>query len=263
MHIVVCVKQILDPELSPRDFRVNSEVNEPDAYDLPLVMSTFDQNALEIALQIKDQFPDTEITAITLGPNCSSDVLRKALAVKVDRGVRISAEDDFKLSAGQTAAYLAKTIDKIGSVDLVLCGRQAGDWDGGQVGFLLAEMLGLPCINLVTNITREEDKLRLRREVERGYEIVEVKSPLMAIVTNDSTNNLRLAKVRDAMLASRQEVTIYDSQDIQADKSNLPGVEITKLFIPERNVQCQLIPGEDGEEIAGELVRLLQELKAI
>lgn len=263
MHIIVCLKQILDPELPPRDFRIDSEVNEPFADDLPLVMSTFDQNALEVALQIKDQLPNTVITALTLGPNSSSDVLRKALAVKVDQAVRIASENDFKLSAGQTAAYLAKAIDKIGHVDLILCGRQAGDWDGGQVGFLLAETLRWPCINLVTNITLEEDKLRLKREVERGYEVVELKSPMVGIVTNDATNNLRLAKVRDAMLASRQEINVYDDNDIQLDKSNLPGVEITKLFIPERNIQCEIIPGEDGEEIAGELVRLLQELKAI
>lgn len=262
MNIVVCLKQILDPELPPRDFKVDSQLNKPDADGLPLVMSTFDQNALEIALQIKDEFPDTEITVLTLGPNSSDEVIRKALAVKADKGVRVSVEDDFKLSAGQTAAYLAKAISKIGSVDLVLCGRQAGDWDGGQVGFLLAEMLKLPCINLVTSITPEDDKLRVRREVARGHETVEVKSPLMAIVTNDSTNNLRLAKVRDAMMASRQELTIYDEDDIQADKS-LPGVEITKLFIPERNVECKFVEGDDGEEIANELVKLLQELKAI
>lgn len=256
MHIVVCIKQILDPELPPREFRLKGM--EPETEGLPLVMSSFDQNALEVGLKLKEKIPGATVTALTAGPEGSEDVLRKALAVKADRAVRVPLETDHKLAAGPVAFLLAEAVRKLAPVDLVLCGRQAGDWDGGQVGLLLAERLGWPCVSLAYEIQPGEGGLVLRREIDDGYELIAAPTPLVATVTNHESNVLRLAKVKDTMAAMRKKI---ETLEIQPDGSQ--DIELLGVEIPSRDVQCEIIDGEDGAEKAAKLLQRLLELKVI
>jgi len=261
VQIMVCLKQILDPELPPRDFRLEKGEMAPATEGIPLVMSSFDQNALEVGLQLREKLAGATVTVVTVGPEGAEDVLRKALAVKADRAVRVPLEQDCKLSGGMVAGLLAGVARQL-EADLVICGRQAGDWDGGQVGLILSEELGWPGANLVTGIEPGAGGLVLKRELEEGYEVIEGNVPLVAVVTNHETNVLRIAKVKDTMAAMRKKIELIDAAG-SAVEPQAGRIELVGLEIPVKEVNCEMIPGEDGSEKADNLIKRLLELKVL
>src|SRR5262245_39637509 len=132
MNLVVCIKQILDPEIPARDFRVDSEKREAQRGGANLVMNIFCENALETALQTRDAVGG-KITALSVGPTDAEDVLRKALAVKADEAALVESN-----AANADPLFIARTlaaaIRKLGEYDVAVVGREAGDWGAGQTG---------------------------------------------------------------------------------------------------------------------------------
>jgi len=150
MEIIVCIKQILDPDLPPAKFMVDKERNKvipPEG--IPFVINPYDALAVEAALKIKDE-KGGKITVITIGDKSTEDIVRKALAMGADEGLIIS-DTIFEESDSFAVGYiLAQGIKKIGRYDLILCGRQAADWDNGVVGSVVAEYLGIGCTPHIT-----------------------------------------------------------------------------------------------------------------
>ncbi|WPD19504.1 electron transfer flavoprotein subunit beta/FixA family protein [Thermaerobacter composti] len=265
-NVVVLLKPILDPELPARKFRVAADGRRPERGDAPVVINPFDQNALELALQLKDKGAAATVTAISAGGAEATDGLRKALALKADRAVRVELDGLDLPDAATTARVLAAAVRKVGHVDLVLAGRQAGDWDQGQVGYLLAEELGWPCAALVQQMEPAGDGLRLVREAPAGREVLEARPPLVVTVTNDDSNVLRLPKVRDVMMANRKPIDQWTVADLGLDAAALAdeaASEVLALRIPERKTECEMIEGDDPAAVAATLVRRLRELKVL
>ncbi len=144
MHLVVCLKQILDPEVAPSDFRLDASGRGPAAGIASLVISIFDENALEVALQVREAVGEGKITVLCIGPDSGTDALRKALSMRADDAIRISQDDFPVLDTYATARILASALRKLEPADLVLCGRESGDWYGGQVAAFLAAELDRP-----------------------------------------------------------------------------------------------------------------------
>lgn len=275
MNIAVCIKQILDPELPPRDFQVDRQAKKAVAANAPLVISPFDENALEVALKLREKLGQGKVTVITAGPQSAQDALRKALAMKADEAVHVSDPVLEALDSDGIASVLAAAIRKLGGFDLVLFGRQAGDWDFGQVGSLVAEKLELPCVTFVSRVEPAGPAgangtgplLTLRREADSGFEILEAHVPLVVTVTNDETNAPRLPSVRDTMMAFRKPIQNLSFGDLGLDASALTAaaayVEVRDLFIPVQEGHCEMIPGENGEEMAVNLARKLADLKIL
>ena len=145
MKIVVCVKQIQNPEIPPVQFRVDEEAKAViPVSGLSPVLSPYDEQAVEAALRIRDaagEGSDIEITVVTIAPAGARAGIKAALALGADNAVLLS-EPTFDGSGGYvTARNLAETIRAIGDVDLILTGRQAADWDAGVVGLGIAEIL--------------------------------------------------------------------------------------------------------------------------
>jgi electron transfer flavoprotein beta subunit len=151
-------------------------------------------------------------------------------------------------------------------VDLVLCGRQAADWEAGQVGPLLADMLGLPLVTLASDLQKSEYGLRIRRVQSDGYE--EVDAPLPCLVTVSGEIGLhRLPKGIEIVRAASKKVPVWNAAEIGLDPA-LAGAaathtEITRLQIPVREVNCQIIKGESPAETAANLVAALRKAGAI
>jgi len=149
-NIIVCVRQILDPETPARAFKIDPvrmraippQGSEP-------VTSDYDESAVEAALQVKDK-SGANVTILSLGPESAKTTIRRCIAMGADGGIPLSdpAFDDADSYA--TAFALAEAVKKIGAYDLILCGRQEGDWDAGQVGSGMAELLGLPSVTMVS-----------------------------------------------------------------------------------------------------------------
>jgi electron transfer flavoprotein beta subunit len=266
MHILVCIKQVLDPEIPPALFRVNRAERRADVPGAAWVMSTFDANALETALQLRDALgAGSSVTALSLGPREAETVLRKALGVTADSAVLLSGPELGGLDSAGVATAIAAAVRRLGDegrpVDLVLTGRQAADWEHGQTGGMIAEALGWPCLTFASRLRPVPGGLEARREVEDGHEIVVAHPPLVATITNDATNRLRLAKVRDVMRAHRTPIATWGAAEVGLDVGELaPRTEVVDLVVPERESHCELVGGETPAEQAATLARRLRDL---
>ena len=263
MNIVVCMKHILDPELPPSAFEIDPEKKQAKIGKHAFVLNPYDENALEMALQLKEKRADTRIIALTYGEAKAEESLRRALGVLADEAVHIMQETDRQTDAYGTAKVLAACIKAIGPVDLIMCGRMAGDWDAGLVGSLLAEALSLPSICFISTLEINDNRLRVSRPVEGGTEILESPLPALVTVTNDESNVLRIAKVRDVMKAHRIPIQKFTLQDLDVSEADIlhPGAykELRDLYLPVQDNVCEIIEGEEPEE---KIDTLLTKLKA-
>ena len=266
MHIAVCVKQILDPEVSPRAFKVNRETKLAEQGGASLVIGPFDLNTLEVAIQLKEKH-GAKVTVLTFGEEKAQEALRRALAMGADEAVLIEGDGFASREPSVTARALAAAIRTLDEVDLVLCGRQSGEWDYGQVPGLLAEELSLPLVPFVPRLDVGGDGFRLERESDAGNIVVEAPKGVVASITNAQDNNPRLPKVRDIMMANRKPVKKLAVADLGLDEASVSAdagrLEVLDLFIPEVESECEFVEGDDGAEKAANLVKKLLERKVV
>ncbi|MDZ4852465.1 MAG: electron transfer flavoprotein subunit beta/FixA family protein [Pirellulaceae bacterium] len=264
MNIVVCLKQILDPEMPSRDFRIDAATREADRGTAGLVMNIFCANALETALQFREQHGG-KITVVAFGTSSAEEILRKALALRVDTAVLVQHDFAQRPNPWVAARVLAATIRKLGDFDIILTGRESGDWGDGQTGGLLAEEFSWPCVSFADQLNTDATKpglVKIRRQTDQGSETVEANVPLVITVTNNDQNVPRIAKTRDVMQAFRQPLTNWSLADIGLDKQSLEecltGTEVVELTIPIKQAHCELVTGETLEErIAGLAQRIV------
>lgn len=257
MNILVCMKQILDPEVPARDFRIDPVRKDAEQGSASLVTNIFCENALETALQFRERAGGGTITALSFGPPTAEDTLRKALAMKADAAALVVEEGDAKPNPLQVARVLAAAIRRLGTFDLILTGREAGDWGAGQTGALLAEELGVPYVAFADSL---EPGVRIKRQTESGWEIVEAKPPLVVTITNDEHNVPRIPKVRDVMMAHRQPLTQFTVAELGVEPADY--YEVIELAIPQKESRCELVTGDTLEAKVDALAAKLMEVTA-
>lgn len=265
MRIVVLIKQVLDPEIPARAFRVDRQRKVPDLPRAPQTMSIFDGNALELALKLREQQGDTTITAVSLGDKSASEVLRKSLALTADAAVLISDQAFEGLDPVGKAQVLAAAIRKLAPVDLVIAGRQAADWEDGQVGGMVAEVLGWPLLSFVSQLTTVDNSVQARREIDDGHQIFQLVGPTVITATNSEFSVPRIAKVRDVMLATRKPITTWAANDLDIG-AGLAGdktVELVDLFVPEPPKRAEIVGGDSAAERGRRLAQRMRELNLI
>lgn len=260
MKIIVCLKQILDPEIPTRDFRVDTERREAVRGSANLVTNIFCENALETALQLRDRVGG-RITVLTFAPPSApsaEDSLRKALAMKADEAVLVTSEGESHPDPLAVARTLAAAIRKLGDFDIVMVGRESGDWGAGQTGGLLAEELGLPSLSFVDEIEAVGDKLRIKRQTDLGWERFEARPPLVLTITNDEHNVPRIPKTRDVMMSYRQPLTKWGVDDLGVDATS-GYYKVVDLSIPVKETSCELVAGDTLDERVARLAdRILE-----
>jgi len=220
MNIIVCVKQVLDPEIPPAKFKIDPETKQviPPA-GVPPVISVYDERAVEAACRLKDKNKG-KITVISMGSEKAADVIKHAISMGADDGFVLSDPAFENLDSFGTAYVLSKAIQKIGAYDLVLCGRQAADWGAGQVGSILAEMLGIPVITLACEIEVAGANVKVKRIVSDGFEVLE--APMPSLVTVSSEIGMpRLPAGMRLMMARKKQVPVWKGADICAEASFL------------------------------------------
>ena len=263
MHTIVCVKQVLDPEIPPAKFKIDPEAKEVvPPPGVPPVISVFDERAVEAACRLKDKNGGT-ITVITMGSEKAAEVVKHAIAMGADEGYVLNDQAFEGLDSFGIAYILGKAIQKIGGYDLVLCGRQSADWGSGQVGSILAEILGIPVVTLACDIEAADKTLKVKRIVKDGYEVLE--APMPSLVTVSSELGLpRLPAGMRIMIAARKQVPVWKAQDIGAEPSPLDKanahIEVTNLSVPTRKTECEIIPGDTPGEAAANLAAKLAKL---
>lgn len=265
-NMIVCVKQIADPEAPPGSFRVDEATKSViPASGVSQVVSPFDEQAVEAALRIKDAHGG-KITVLSLGKDFVMDVIRKPMAMGADELILLQ-DSAFESADSRSTAYaLAMAIKKVGEYDLIFCGRQAADWDAGQVGSGIAEFLGIPSVTVAKMVDMVDSKVKVERVVADGSEVIEVSPPVLITVSNE-LGEPRYPKLKGIMAAARKEVPTWTAQDIGADTSQLGAAgaraKLLKLFVPVKEGKCEIIEGENPEDAAVNLALKLREAKLI
>ncbi len=266
MNMIVCVKQVIDPEAPPASFKIdpsNNKVVPPPG--VSPVISPFDEQAVEAALRIKDA-QGGKITVISLGTNLQRDVVKKPLSMGADELILLEDETFAEGDSRSTAYALAMAIKKIGDYDLIFCGRQAADWDAGQVGSGIAEILGLPSVTIAQKIDVTNSKARVERVTADGYEVVEVSLPALITVSNE-LGEPRYATLKGIMAAAKQQPIIWKPADLGVEPSQIGAAgrcaKLLKLFQPVREGKCEIVEGDSPEEAAANLALKLREVKIL
>lgn len=263
LKIIVCLKQTLDPEVPPKDFKIDPASKQPVRGNAKLVVDSYSENALEVAIQLKEKL-GAEVTAITVGDKPADEVLRRALALTADQAVRAWDPAWANLDAHAVAHVLARAIAHLGGADLILTGREAADIERGHVGPMLAQELGFACATLVGRVEIAGAEATVRREVEGGFEVVQAKLPAVVTITSDETNVPRLPKVKDTMMAMRKPITVLGSGEIGVDASLLaPRLELLDVYVPASEGECEIIEADDAAGKAVALVQRLRERKVL
>ncbi len=266
MNIIVCVKQVNDPEAPPSSFKIDTAANKViPPPGMPPVISTFDEYAVEAALRIKEK-TGGKVTAISLGINLLRDVVKKPLSMGVDDLVLLEDPVLVDGDSWSTAYALSLAIKKIGQFDLILCGRQSADWDSGQVGSGIAELLGIPSITLARKIEIISGKAQVERVIPDGFELVETSLPALITLSNEHPAP-RYPNVKGIMMAKRKEPVIWKAADIGADptKSGAAGRKsrLIKLYQPVRESKCEMVTADTPEEAAVKLAVKLRDVKVL
>lgn len=262
MNIIVCLKQILDPEIPVRDFRIDPEKREALRGGANLVANIFCENALETALQLKEK-TGGKITVLTFGPESAEDALRKALAMKADEAVHILNDGSSHPDPLAVAQVLAAAIRKLGPFDLALVGRESGDWGSGQTGGLLAEEMAVPCVSFVDAIESGAAELRVKRQTDNGWERFEVKPPLVLTITNNEQNVPRIPKTRDIMMSARQPIKKWSLEELGVNAAEIRAggaySKVVELKIPTKEVACEFASGDTLEQKVEQFARRIIE----
>lgn len=180
LNIIVMAKQVPDTRNVGKDaMKEDGTINRA---VLPAIFNPEDLNALEQALRLKDKYPGTKVTLLTMGPARAAEVIREGLYRGADNGIVLSDRAFAGADTLATSYALATAVKNIGDYDLILGGRQAIDGDTAQVGPQVAEKLNLPQVTYAEDIVEVADgKATVVRRIESGVETVRV--PLPAVVT--------------------------------------------------------------------------------
>jgi electron transfer flavoprotein beta subunit len=261
LKIIVCVKQV--PETTEVDF--DEETGRLIREGVAAVINPFDENAIEEGLRIKEHYGGS-VKVITMGPPWAADALRDAIAMGADEGILVTDKAFAGADTWATSLTLAKTIENIGTYDLIICGLKTTDGDTGQTGPELAEQMNIPHICYVNEISEIlGDKIILKRSMDDGVETLEAPLPLLITVSKD-INQPRLATLRGRLKAKRSEIKEITNNELNISPENI-GLEgsftkVIKIFEPVTPGAGKVVDGQ-LEEVVDAIFSKLMECKVI
>jgi electron transfer flavoprotein beta subunit len=264
LNIIVLAKQVIDPEMPRSAFTVDREnrrIVTPNS--IPPVVNGFDENAVEAALRIKDK-QEATVTVISMGQTFDLNIMKKPLSMGADTLVLLEDQAfENNLDGSQAANVLAAAVKKLGEFDLIICGRQASDWDNAQVPLAVAETLDLPCITIGKNVEVAEGRVIVKKQVSQGVEIME--APLPAIVTvSNELGQPRYPTLRGIMAATRKQPIVWSAQDLGVNLYQTQShLELIDLYTPTSDKECEIVQGEDDADSGRMLALKLREAKLI
>lgn len=261
MNIIVCIKQVPDTT----DVKIDPETNTLIRTGVQSIINPFDMYAIEEGIRLKEKFGGN-ITVITMGPPQAEGALRESISLGADEAILISD----RLFAGSdtwaTSYTLSKVIRKIGSYDIVICGKQAIDGDTAQVGPGISAHLDIPQITYVKKIEELDFRqpgagfIRAERMTEEGYEIIESPLPCLITVVKE-INEPRLPSLKGKMKARRAEIKKWEAKDLDVDPAllglNGSPTKVVRIFTPPPRKGGQILEG-DAETVSRKLMELLK-----
>jgi electron transfer flavoprotein beta subunit len=260
MRIVVCAKEVLDPD-AVNSYALAGRLTIGDdsctitQSAIPRLMNAYDEQAIEAALRLRDAGAEFTLTVVSVGDDPSA-ILRHAAALGAEEIEHIKRESETDCSG--VAALLAAYIKSSGGADLVLCGRQASDDDQGVVPAILGERLGVPVITVARDVSVDAGVVRVTRVTPEGDEIMETDLPAVVTISNELGAPRYPTAVRK-MQARRMQPSVLKAADLGMNGEELaPRVVLERLFVPAVQGNCEFLNGANPAETARTLVALLR-----
>ena len=257
MKILVCVKQV--PDTSGK-VAVNPDGTLNRA-SMQTIINPDDMNAVEAALKLKDEL-GCKVTVVTMGPPPAEGMLRELMAMGADDGYLVSAREFGGSDTYATSQILAAALDTIGldDDDIVFCGRQAIDGDTAQVGPQIGQRLGVPVVTYVQDYKVEGDKVIVQRQLEDGYEVIEVGMPCLLTAVKE-LNTPRYMSIGGIVDAYQKEITVWDHVAVDLDPADCglkaSPTRVFRSFTPPQKGKGEMLEGsiqEMGAKLVGKLV---------
>lgn len=254
MKILVCIKQV--PDLESR-FKINPAGTWYSEIDLAWRMNEYDEYAVEQAVQLKEE-TGGDLTVLCIGPERVKETMKKALAMGCDRGVHVADDASFKKGPFSIASIIAEFAGPK-NFDLIFTGMQSQDRGSAQVGVLVAEMLGMPCVTTIVGFSFEGGLISVKRELEGGVKS-RITTSVPALVTCQlGLNSPRYLTLPNILKAKKKELLIIPVADLlQAQALD----ETTSLYFPEKKGTGLILEG-DVADLADILIKILKEKTAV
>ena len=242
MKVLLCIGHVPD---TTSKIRFTDDDTAFDTKDIQYIIGPYEEFALTRLLEIKEQIGDLTITAINVGTKETEPTLRKALAVGADDAIRVDVE-------ATDALFVAKQIAEVfknGDYDFIVTGKESIDFNGAQVGEMIAELLDMPSVSSTSKIEIEGELAKLNREIDGGKESLELGFPFVSTAGKGFALEPRIPSMRGIMQARKKPLLVVEAvaQDVKT-KTN-------KFYLPEAKAACKMVDAENVEE----LVRLLHE----
>ena len=241
MKLLVCISKAPDTT-AKISFKDNDTAFNSDG--VQFIINPYDEwYALVRALEVKESLGSGTVTVINAGPAENDPIIRKALAIGADDAVRINMEGNDALSiAEEIAAYASSE-----SYDMVLTGKETIDYNGSQLGGMIAEILGWPSVSLASKMDLNGNTATLEREVQGGKEVVEVATPFVLSAAKDMAE-ARIPNMRGIMAARTKPLNVIEPS------SSTTYTKVKKYTLPEEKASCKYIDAENPAELL-ELLR--------
>jgi len=257
VKIIACVKYSLDVS----EMRVDPSSKKIGLDGVPKRLGEIDKVVLEEAARLKEE-NDGSLFLLTYGPDNTKDGLKEAMAMAVDEAVVVVNPFEDTLSTRSTVEVLAKAIEKIGDVDVIVCGETSDDGYSFQVGPMLAERLNMPQVTYAKNLKIDADHLIADRDLEECMETVKASLPAVVTVT-ELSNEPRRPTMLDALKAKKKKIDLWQTEadlgisNAQLEElSPLRATDIEGIEVKRKQV---LINGKNAGEAIKELMNYLAE----
>ena len=252
--ILVCAKQVPDTN----EIKINPETGTLIRDGVPSILNNDDANALEEALKIKDMYPDTHITVVSMGPPQAQDMLFECIAMGADEAVLLSDRAVGGSDTWATSNALTATIRKIGEFDLIFAGRQAIDGDTAQVGPQIAEKLEIPQVTYVEEFKIEPNmkEITVKRQLEDGYELIKLNTPCMLTAIKE-LNEPRYMSMK-GIFNKDKKISVWSAADVEVDLNTVglkpSPTNVFRSFTPKPKGKGVTLEGDTEKDIAKTLL---------
>ncbi len=243
MEIVVCISVVPDTTSKINFTENNTKLDEN---GITYIINPFDEFCLTKAIFIKEEI-GANITVLNVGEAKNDPILRKALAIGADKAVRINSNS---LDGISTAKHIANYIKK-NNFDLIFCGKESIDYNGGQVPGFIAAILNIPLANGCVGMNIEGGKIITKNEIDNGIQICESTKPLVIAGQKGlvEEKELKIPSMRGIMMARSKPLDIVNPEEIIINN-----IELKNFELPLEKTECKMIDSEN----VGELINLLR-----
>lgn len=242
MKVLFCIGHVPD---TTSKIKFTSDNTEFDKSNIQFIIGPYEELALTRLLEIKEKIGDLMITVVNVGLVETEPTIRKALAVGADDAIRIDADPT-------DAIFVAKQIAEVykqGEYDFIVTGRESIDYNGAQVGEMIAEILDIPSVSSTSFIDIEGGKANLEREIDGGKEVLQLDFPFVSTAGKGFALEPRIPSMRGIMMARKKPLNVVAAAEATAKTKAI------KFHLPEAKSACKYVDAEQVEE----LVRLLHE----